>query len=133
MDGSEGRDQQPCRTVRLLIADDNSLSRVGLRALLATFPGIQVVGEAGDGREAVVLAESEAPDVVLMDALMPGMDGLEATRAIKDRWPEVRVVILTLYGFYRPRAAQVGADAFLLKGCPTDELLEAITGPSTYY
>jgi DNA-binding NarL/FixJ family response regulator len=112
--------------MRVLIVDDRSRSRLGLRALLATQPGIEVIGEAGDGREALRLVEEGRPDAVLMDAKMPGVDGLTATRLIKERWPEVRVIVLTMYGTHRADAMAAGADAFLVKGCLTDELLAAI-------
>lgn len=138
--------------MRVLIADDRPRSRNGLRALLATarlsasrlslgaepqaegstksqgeaLSEVEVVGEAADGREAVRLVEKCQPDVVLMDARMPVMDGLEATRLIKDRWPEVKVVVLTMYASYRADALAAGADAFLVKGCPAEELLQAI-------
>jgi DNA-binding NarL/FixJ family response regulator len=112
--------------MRVLIADDRSRSRDGLRALLATWPEVEVVGEAADGQEAVRLVEERQPNVVLMDVRMLAMDGLEATRLIKDRWPEVRVVTLTMYASYRADALAAGADAFLVKGCPAGELLEAI-------
>ncbi len=112
--------------MQVLIADDRSRSRDGLRALLATWPEVEVVSEAADGREAVRLVEECRPDVVLMDARMPVMDGLKATRLIKDRWPEVKVVVLTMYPTYRADALAAGADTFLVKGCPADELLEAI-------
>ena len=114
--------------MRVLIADDRSRSRDGLRALLATWPEVEVVGEAADGQEAVRLVEECRPNVVLMDARMPGMDGLEATRLIKDGWPEVKVVVLTMYATHRAGALAAGADTFLLKGCPAEELLEAIFG-----
>lgn len=113
-------------TMRVLIADDRTRSRHGLKALLTTQPGIDVIGEAGDGREALRLVEERRPDVVVMDARMPAMDGLAATRAIKERWPKIRVVVLTMYGCHRSDAAAAGADVFLVKGCPADELLGAI-------
>lgn len=122
--------------IRLLIADDAPRSRNGLRALLSTFrlnnmpvrpvPEVEVVGEATDGQEAVRMVEQCGADVVLMDARMPTLDGLAATRLIKERWPKVKVVVLTLYDSYRADALAAGADAFLLKGCPPEELLEAI-------
>ena len=114
--------------MRVLIADDRSRARQGLRALLATQQGIEVVGDAQDGREALGLVETLRPDAVLMDARMPAMDGLTATRAIKERWPEVRVIVLTMYGSLRAAAVAAGADAFLIKGCRPDELLHAVSG-----
>jgi DNA-binding NarL/FixJ family response regulator len=114
--------------VRVLIADDRRRSRLGLKALLATFPQIQVVGEATNGREAVDLTCQCTPDVVLMDILMPVMDGLEATRCIKDAQPGVRIVLLTLHASYRQQARAAGADAFLVKGGAADELLRTLLG-----
>lgn len=123
------------RRIRLLIADDAPRSRAGLRALLATlrlsapdeaWPQVEVVAEAGDGQQAVRLVEEYRPDAVLMDARMPVMDGLEATRLIKKRWPTVRVVVLTMYPTYRAGALAAGADAFLVKGCPAEKLFEAM-------
>ena len=116
--------------IRLLIADDRLPSRDGLRALAATWPQVEVAGEAGDGREAVRQVEACCPDVVLMDIRMPAMDGLAATRIIKERWPRIRVVILTMYPVYHTEALSAGADAFLVKGCPTEDLLRAIIGPA---
>ncbi len=122
--------------IRLLIADDSHRSRGGLNALLATLrteehqdearPEVEVVAEAADGREAVRMVEQFRPDVVLMDARMPAMDGLEATRLIKNKWPEVKLVMLTVYRAFRTEALAAGADAFLVKGCPPEHLLEAI-------
>jgi DNA-binding NarL/FixJ family response regulator len=138
----EGQDTME-QHIRILIADDAPRSRDGLRALLATLqlgadekvrhgpqaggrPQVDVVGEAANGRDAVRLVEERQPDVVLMDARMPVMDGLEATRLIKDKWPEVKVVVLTMYPTYRAQALAAGADVYLLKGCPPQHLLEAI-------
>ncbi len=115
---------------RVLIADDRPRSRSGLRAVLALRPGIEIVGEAADGQEAVRLVAECRPDVVLMDARMPVMDGVEATRLIKEGWPEIRVIVLTIHASYRADALAAGADAFLIKGYPARELLAAITGQS---
>jgi DNA-binding NarL/FixJ family response regulator len=87
-----------------------------------------VVGEAADGQQAVQMVAECRPDVVLMDAQMPVIDGLEATRLIKDRWPGVKVIVLTMYPMYRAKALAVGADVFLIKGCPPEDLLQAILG-----
>jgi DNA-binding NarL/FixJ family response regulator len=114
----------------VLIADDRRRSRSGLRAVLTLRPEIEIVGEATDGREAVRLVEEYRPDVVLMDAKMPVMGGVEATRLIKERWPEVRVIVLTIHASYRADALAAGADAFLIKGCPARELMAAIIGQS---
>jgi len=111
---------------RVLIADDRPRSRSGLRAVLALRPEIEIVGEAADGQEAVRLVTECRPHVVLMDARMPVLDGVEATRLIKARWPEIRVVVLTIHAAYRAAALAAGADAFLIKGCPAADLLRAI-------
>jgi DNA-binding NarL/FixJ family response regulator len=112
--------------IRALIVDDRARSRRGLRALLATCPEIDIIGEANNGQEALCLVEKFSPDVVLMDARMPVMDGMEATRHIKDKWPRVCVIILTLYNTYRAQALAAGAAAFLVKGGPSEELLETV-------
>jgi DNA-binding NarL/FixJ family response regulator len=114
------------RPVRVLIADDRPTTRQGLRALLALLPQIEVIGEAANGRESVALVAECRPDVVLMDMQMPVMDGVEATRRIKERWPMVRVVALTIHAKYRAPAFAAGADVFLLKESNPDALLGAI-------
>ena len=113
--------------VRVLIADDRAQARDGLRTLLSTESQVAVIGEAANGQEAVHLVEELQPDVVLMDAKMPVMDGLEATRRVKERWPEIKVVVLTMHRAYWASALAAGADVFLIKGCPVEDLLEAIT------
>jgi DNA-binding NarL/FixJ family response regulator len=112
--------------ITLLIADDHSKSRKGLRALLATCPTVGTIWEAENGREAVMLVEEHQPDVVLMDIQMPVWDGLEATRYIKAHWPEVKVVALTIHAAWQAAAMSAGADAFLQKGCPSRDLFTAI-------
>jgi two-component system response regulator DesR len=112
--------------IRVMIADDRRHSREGLRALLATTPEVDVVGEAIDGSQAVRLVEECHPDVVLMDVKMPVMDGLEATRLIKNRSPRIKVIMLTMYISYRADALAAGADTFLIKGCPAEQLIGSI-------
>lgn len=114
------------RPIRVLIADDHAGARKGLQALLSTRPTVEVVCEAQDGREAVRRVEECQPDVVLMDLHMPEWDGLEATRHIKARWPAIGVIALTIRATYQAAALSAGADAFLLKGCPSKELFTAI-------
>jgi len=111
---------------RVLIVDDQTQTREGLKALLATAPAVQVVDQASDGKEAIDLVEKYRPDVVLMDAMMPVMNGLEATRRIKAEWPVIRVIVLTIHAGLKAEALAAGADTFLVKGCPAGELLDAI-------
>ena len=116
--------------VRVLLADDQTLFRCGLARLLSANEGLSVVGEAGDGDEAVRLAEELAPDVVLMDIRMPGMDGIEATGKITaaPQTSAVRVLILTTFDLdeYVFAALRAGASGFLLKDTPPADLLAAI-------
>lgn len=95
-------------------------------ATLPARPEIAVVAEAQNGQEALQLTEEMLPDLVVMDIHMPIMDGLAATRQIKSRWPGISVLVLTLYSHYRQAALEGGADAFLVKGCTADTLLETI-------
>lgn len=108
---------------KVLITDDRITSRKGLRALMLTQPDIQIIGEANNGEKAIQFIEKNKPDVVLMDAFMPKMNGLEATRIIKKRWRNIRVVILTLHDDIREEAIAAGADSFLVKGCSPDDLI----------
>ena len=112
--------------VQILIVDDQPRARQSLRALLSTWPAAAEIREAADGHEAVRLVREQQPDIVLMDARMPGMDGLQATRRIKARWPQVKVIVLTLYCEYEAEALAAGADTFVGKGEPPERLLAAL-------
>jgi DNA-binding NarL/FixJ family response regulator len=116
------------RPVRLLLADDQPMLRTGFRTVLGGEPGLDIVGEAGDGVEAVDLARRLLPDVVLMDIRMPRMDGLAATRAISEAKLPVRVLILTTFDLdeYVVGALRAGASGFLSKDVPAEELVAAI-------
>lgn len=114
--------------IRVIIADDHTIVRSGVRLLLSAEPDIQVVGEALDGQEAVALTEELHPDVLLMDITMPEMDGLEATANIKKRFPATAVLILTMHRSdeYFFEVIKAGASGYVLKGAKTSELIEAV-------
>jgi len=114
-------------TPRLLLVDDHKLLRQGLRRAVEE-AGFDVVGEAGDGEEAVRLAVELQPDLVLMDVTMPVLDGIEATRRLRQSTPEARVVMLTMHGEEETiaRALRAGAVAYLLKDCTTDQVAETL-------
>jgi NarL family two-component system response regulator LiaR len=115
-------------SIRVLVADDHAIVRKGICALLATEPDIQVVAEAQDGEEAIFAAQKVHPDVVLMDLVMPGMDGLEATRCITSDHPDIRVLVLTSFAGDDKvfPAIKAGALGYLLKDSGPEELIEAI-------
>lgn len=114
--------------VRVLLVDDHAVVLRGLRFFLATQGDIEIVGEAMDGDEALRLVEMHAPDVVLMDLVLPGMDGIETTREIRQRFPSVKVIVLTsLSGQDRVvPALRAGAIGYLLKDVQPDELVRAV-------
>lgn len=114
--------------IKVLITDDHGVVRQGLRMYLSQAPDIEVVGEAGDGEEAIRLARETRPDVVLMDLMMPVMDGIEATRTLKAAMPDVEVVALTsvLEDASVAGAVKAGAIGYLLKGTDAQELRSAI-------
>jgi NarL family two-component system response regulator LiaR len=114
--------------IRVLIVDDHGIVRKGIRALLVTESDIAVVGEAEDGRQAVAEAERLSPDIILMDLVMPGMDGIEAIRQIKSRQTEVRILVLTSFAADDKvfPAIKAGALGYLLKDSGPEELIRAI-------
>jgi NarL family two-component system response regulator LiaR len=114
--------------VRIVIVDDHAVVRSGLSTFLTAFEDMELVGEAGSGEEAIQLCNTKAPDVVLMDLVMPGMDGATATRAIRECCPDVKVLILTSYpeeGLVQSAIA-AGAIGYLLKNVSADALVNAI-------
>jgi DNA-binding NarL/FixJ family response regulator len=115
--------------IRVLLADDHALVRAGIRALLQNLAGIEVVGEADDGREALRLIDELRPDVVLMDIAMPGLNGLEAAARVAKEFPDVRVIMLSMHANeeYVLQALRSGAAGYLLKGARTAELELAVT------
>ena len=114
--------------IRILIADDHELVRQGLVALLSVKPGVDVVGQAGDGVEAIELASSLKPDIILMDLLMPRKNGIEATREIKTDNPDARILIITSFAEDENvyQAIKSGALGYLLKDSSPQDLLQAI-------
>ena len=121
--------------IQVLIVDDVAQVRQDLCTLMRLAGGIEVVGEAANGLEALGQVEALHPEVVLMDLEMPVLDGYEATRQIKCRYPACRVVALTVHGYEqaRQKALQAGADDFIIKGAPLEILVRAIEEKSTYF
>jgi len=114
--------------IRLLIVDDHELVRVGLRQILADYPAIEIVGEAGNGETAIRLNRELWPDVVLLDICMPGLSGLETTARLKQARPDLAVLILSVHETspYPERLMEAGATGYLTKGCAVTELVQAI-------
>jgi DNA-binding NarL/FixJ family response regulator len=122
-DGAAGPSAEP---IRVLIADDHALFRRGLEMVLEEEAGIDLVGQASDGAEAVQKAGEALPDVVLMDIRMPKIDGIEAARQMKDIAPSAKIVILTISDEDLFEAIRAGASGYLLKDIPLDEVAEAV-------
>lgn len=115
-------------TIRVLIVDDHEIIRTGITYSLSAFPDLELVGEANSGPEALQLCSKTQPDVVLMDMVMPGMDGVQATQAIKKQHPGVQILALTSFHDRErvQRVMQAGAAGYLIKGVSASELAEAI-------
>jgi NarL family two-component system response regulator LiaR len=118
-------DQDP---IRVMIVDDHTMVRKGLAAMLKVKPDLKLVGEASNGREALQVCEAVRPDVILMDLVMPRMDGTTAIKAVRNHWPGVQVIVLTSFKEKDlvQRALQAGAISYLLKDVSIDELAQAI-------
>ncbi|HSO13291.1 MAG TPA: response regulator transcription factor [Anaerolineales bacterium] len=107
---------------KIMIVEDNLRARRALKALMSQQLGIDVAAEASNGQEAIQSINKQVPDIVLMDVQMPVMDGLEATKIIKRNWPQIKVIILTMYPDHQQEALAAGADAFLMKECSTEKI-----------
>ncbi len=121
------------QTITILIADDHDLVRAGFRNLVNSLPGYEVVGEAQNGQKALDQIDALQPDIVLMDITMPVLNGLEATRFVVKKYPQVRVVILSMHDVeeYVVEALRAGAVGYLLKDASVDELARALKAAST--
>jgi DNA-binding NarL/FixJ family response regulator len=128
LEQAEPASPEETRVIRVAIADDHSLVRQGLRRYLDTAGDIDVVGEAANGEEAVTLVENESPDIVLLDIRMPEMDGLEAARKIRDRFPSVGVIMLTAYDDrqFVVEAVRAGARGYVLKARDAEHLIQTV-------
>ena len=113
---------------RLMLVDDHDVLREGLKFMLRTEPDLLVVAEAGDGSEALEILDDTRPDIVLLDVKMPNVGGLEALRGIRERWPDLPVLVLTMYDDpgYVEEALQAGASGYLLKSVTRQELIRAV-------
>ncbi len=117
------------QTIRVVIVDDHSLVRDGRRARLSVVPGLQVVGEAASGEQALALAAADPPDLMLVDVGMRGMNGIELATALRERHPQIRVLMLSMYDNreYVLSAIRAGARGYVLKESPTEEIIAAIS------
>lgn len=124
--------------IKILFADDHAIVRDGLRSLFKSDPGFVIVGEAADGAEAVRLVEENRPDVAVLDISMPNVNGIEATSMIKERYPETKILILTIHENeeYIHELIMAGADGYVLKNAEKKEIFDgvrAVAGGSTYF
>jgi NarL family two-component system response regulator LiaR len=119
---------QTSASIRVMIVDDHAMVRRGLSTFLKVKPDLELVGEARSGKEALLVCEQIRPDVILMDLLMPEMDGMTATREIRERWPDIQIIALTSFQERDlvQKALQAGAISYLLKNVSANDLAEAI-------
>ena len=113
-------------TIRILLVDDHQVVREGLRHMLELEEDLEVVGEVANAKDALTQTELLSPEVILMDIKMPGMDGVELTRQLKETQPSCNILMLTLYDEYLPQAIEAGAAGYLLKDIKREELIRAI-------
>ena len=114
--------------MRFLIVDDTSRARQSMKALLEVWFPAREICEAPNGKEALRLVEEYQPDVILMDARMPGVGGLEATRIIKEKWPHIKIIVLSVFTDYQAAAIKAGADGFVSKSDPPEILRKMLFG-----
>lgn len=114
--------------IKVLLVDDHTIFREGIRALLSAEPDMEVVGEACDGAQAIELAAKLLPDIIVMDLIMPGMNGMQAAQQLHDRHPDIKVLILSMYDDeeYIRQILKAGASGYVLKRAASDDLLRAI-------
>jgi two-component system response regulator DegU len=113
---------------KILLVDDHPLFREGVRALLSVEPDIEVVGEAADGKQAIELAAKLSPNIIVMDLVMPGMNGMQAAQLLHDRYPDIKILILSMYDDdeYVCQILKAGASGYVLKRAAGEDLLRAI-------
>jgi DNA-binding NarL/FixJ family response regulator len=114
------------KPVKVMVVEDNSRARRALAAYLSLQAGLRITAEAANGLEAIGQIESCPPDIILMDMQMSVMDGVESTKIIKKNWPQIKIIVLTMYTEYRSEAFSAGADAFLVKGDSVSDVISTI-------
>jgi len=114
------------KRIKVLIVDDSAAARDGLNSILSPHTDIEILGKAVDGQDAITKVNDLHPDMILMDTRMPVMGGVEATRRIKECFPEIKILMLTVHTSYIEEAIAAGADGYLRKDCPRDELLQTM-------
>ncbi len=115
-------------SIRIMIADDHKVTREGIKALIRNEPGMEVICEAGDGQEAIAMAENQSPQIIVMDISMPGLNGIDAARQIKAKWPRIKIIALSMYSERRYVAGmlEAGVSGYLLKNGSVNEIIDAL-------